>query len=385
MQWAARTIKSLETTQKFYDTVSPFLYPVEDIIAAIPDYARLIKQPIDLLKIKARLEAGEYDDFQQVDADMRLMIRNAKTFNPPQEPVHQCAVQLASIWDEKIKSMPAKQEARDLSEDPLADDFIDDASDEEDGGSLDLRLLSELTSAEQITKLERQVASLQQQIAEIRTRRAARKSRPKKSKKPLQRKQSMPKTSPGFGTNGHAKKPRKSRDVVYKDDDEAESEDDINGQITLAQKQELADKMGMADGETLQKAITIIQQTQDLGSVSSLSAVVSCADSQNNDEIELDIDSLPARTVLKLYNLVVRGRKTGRSKAGAKKTGRKATGGANRKFMNEDEEAERIRKMEEKLNTYEGAQNDRRGGFGNGNEYDEADEESSEEESSDDE
>jgi len=89
--------------------------------------------------------------------------------------------------------------------------------------------------------------------------------------------------------------------------------------------------------------------------------------------------------VLKLYNLVVRGRKTGRSKAGAKKTGRKATGGANRKFMNEDEEAERIRKMEEKLNTFEGAQNDRRGGFGNGNEYDEADEESSEEESSDDE
>jgi hypothetical protein len=53
--------------------------------------------------------------------------------------------------------------------------------------------------------------------------------------------------------------------------------------------------------------------------------------------------------------------------------------------MNEDEEAERIRKMEEKLNTFEGAQNDRRGGFGNGNEYDEADEESSEEESSDDE
>lgn len=125
----------METTQKFYDTVSPFLYPVEDIIAAIPDYARLIKQPIDLLKIKARLEAGDYEDFQQVDADMRLMIRNAKTFNPPQEPVHQCAVQLASVWDEKLKSMPAKQEARDLSEDPLADDFIDDASDEEDGES----------------------------------------------------------------------------------------------------------------------------------------------------------------------------------------------------------------------------------------------------------
>jgi bromodomain-containing factor 1 len=258
----------LETTQKFYDTVSPFLYPVEDIIAAIPDYARLIKQPIDLLKIKARLEAGDYEDFQQVDADMRLMIRNAKTFNPPQEPVHQCAVQLATIWDEKLKSLPAKQEARDLSEDPLADDFIDDASDEEDGEWLASSLSAELTLAEQITKIERQIAGLQQQLVEIRARRAARKSRPKKSKKPVQRKQSLPKTSPGFGTNGHAKKPRKSRDIVYKDDDEAESEDDINGQITLAQKQELADKMGTADGDTLQKAITIIQQTQDLGSVS---------------------------------------------------------------------------------------------------------------------
>ena len=63
---------------------------------------------------------------------------------------------------------------------------------------------------------------------------------------------------------------------------------------------------------------------------------------QNNEEIELDIDSLPARTVMKLYNLVVRGgRKAPKNKnAPLKKTGRKATGGANRKFMNEEEEAE---------------------------------------------
>jgi bromodomain-containing factor 1 len=78
----------------------------------------------------------------------------------------------------------------------------------------------------------------------------------------------MSKMSPGPGSNGMAKKPRKAKDVSYRDDDEAESEEESNGQITMAQKQELASSMENVNPEVLQQVIQIIQQSTDLGSVS---------------------------------------------------------------------------------------------------------------------
>lgn len=224
-------------------------------MAAIPVYADLIKKPIDLLKIKKRLEDGEYDDFQQADADIRSMVRNAQTFNPPTDPVYEFATALLQLWTEKIHNLPPKQELRDPSEDPLADDYIEEGSDEED--------------ANQLYRLEEQLTTIQAQIADIRARRAQRKSRPAKKAKKAGRKQSISKGSPGLGSNGHGpvKKGRKSKDISYRDDDDADSDED-SGTITLAQKQELADKMGNTDAETLNKAILIIQQTTDLGSVS---------------------------------------------------------------------------------------------------------------------
>ena len=67
---------------------------------------------------------------------------------------------------------------------------------------------------------------------------------------------------------------------------------------------------------------------------------------------------------MKLYNLVVRGPRklqSGRPKSQAalvqgKKPGRKGTGGLARKSMNELEEAERIRKMEDQLASFDNPQ-----------------------------
>ena len=113
--------------------VGPFLYPVEEIISALPHYPTIVKQPIDLLRIKARFEDGEYDDVAQVDADIKLMIKNALSFNQPGDNVHDAATQLKQVWEEKWRTLPPKQEARDTSEDPLAEDLIEaDESDDED-------------------------------------------------------------------------------------------------------------------------------------------------------------------------------------------------------------------------------------------------------------
>lgn len=155
--------------------------------------------------------------------------------------------------------------------------------------------------------------------------------------------------------------------MYREDDDESEEEEDIS-QLSHAQKQELAEKIGQTDGETLSKVISIIQQSTNIGGVSLIHrepfiiVVLTSPPLQSNQEIELDIDSLPPATVIRLYNLVCRGGRGSGSKRGrggggvAKKaggTGRKAMGGVSRRSVNEREEAERIRRMEQQLQAFE--------------------------------
>ena len=51
------------------------------------------------------------------------------------------------------------------------------------------------------------------------------------------------------------------------DDDEMNSEE-MGAAITLTQKQELAEKIQVAEEDVIKKAVEIIKQTQTLGSVS---------------------------------------------------------------------------------------------------------------------
>lgn len=118
--------------------------------------------------------------------------------------------------------------------------------------------------------MQSQLADLEAKQAKKRAAAKSRKSKPPKGA----RKQSMQKMSPGLNGNGNGsgpKKGRKSKD--YREDDGDESEED-SGTVTLSQKQELAEKIQLADGETLNKAIEIITTTTSLGAVSTARAVV---------------------------------------------------------------------------------------------------------------
>ena len=72
---------------------------------------------------------------------------------------------------------------------------------------------------------------------------------------------------------------------------------------------------------------------------------------QSTEEIELEIDTLPAAVLTKLYNFVIRPMKppVKRPRTG-KGTG---TGGLKRKSMDEDVESKKIRALEEKLKSFE--------------------------------
>lgn len=73
---------------------------------------------------------------------------------------------------------------------------------------------------------------------------------------------------------------------------------------------------------------------------------------QSTEEIELEIDILPPHVLTKLYNFVLRPLRqpTQKRNRTGKGTG---TGGLKRKSMDETAEAEKIRKLEERMRLFE--------------------------------
>ena len=113
-------------------------------------------------------------------------------------------------------------------------------------------------------EIERRIAEEKSNIAK---RRSARASKRAKKASSARKQSTSVKASPGLNGHGQSKKPRKSKESAFRGEDDLDSEED-NGTINLTQKQELADKIQRADGDTLSEAIQIIQETTKLGSVS---------------------------------------------------------------------------------------------------------------------
>jgi hypothetical protein len=76
----------------------PFLEPVDPIKLGIPTYFDVIKEPMDLRTIRIKLEGEEYRSHEEVNDDVELVWRNARTFNPPNHEVVKCAEILAKLW-----------------------------------------------------------------------------------------------------------------------------------------------------------------------------------------------------------------------------------------------------------------------------------------------
>ncbi|TBU50053.1 hypothetical protein BD309DRAFT_996445 [Dichomitus squalens] len=93
---ACRTaLKKLQTHKK----AAVFLQPVDPVRDRAPNYFDIIKSPMDLSTMGAKLEQGQYKDRFAFEADFRLMINNAKTYNVAGSFVHAEAVALESFFD----------------------------------------------------------------------------------------------------------------------------------------------------------------------------------------------------------------------------------------------------------------------------------------------
>ncbi|KAG9313991.1 hypothetical protein JVU11DRAFT_4768 [Chiua virens] len=66
---------------KMYKNAALFMQPVDPVRDHAPNYYEVIKNPMDLSTMGAKLEEGHYKDRFVFEADFRLMIANAKQYN----------------------------------------------------------------------------------------------------------------------------------------------------------------------------------------------------------------------------------------------------------------------------------------------------------------
>ncbi|XP_063696364.1 homeotic protein female sterile-like isoform X2 [Culicoides brevitarsis] len=84
----------------------PFQQPVDAKTLNLPDYHRIIKQPMDLGTIKKRLENNYYWSAKEAIQDFNTMFSNCYVYNKPGEDVVVMAQALEKVFLGKIGAMP---------------------------------------------------------------------------------------------------------------------------------------------------------------------------------------------------------------------------------------------------------------------------------------
>ncbi|EFI28580.1 bromodomain-containing protein [Coprinopsis cinerea okayama7 len=296
--------------KQYYNIAHPFYEPVDWVRMEIPSYPKIIKKPMDMSTMRKKLDNGEYATPQKFAEDFRLMLRNCSTFNPVGTPVCTAGQQLGRVFEEKWKALPPLRPTH-VSDD---DDDDDDADD------------SEAERQRAIALMEAQIETMKGNLEALKN--AARNKERKKKKKEKKEREPPPPPPPVKAAPKPAKAPKKKSSSSKK----AIADDDV---LTFEQKKDLSETIGKLEGAKLEKVINIIHE-----------GVPEIRDS--TEEIELEIDLLPASVLTKLYNFVIRPLKqppVKRNRPG-KGTG---TGGLKRKSMDEDVEAEKIRQLEQRM------------------------------------
>ncbi|TFK56505.1 hypothetical protein OE88DRAFT_1689584 [Heliocybe sulcata] len=90
-----------------------FLQPVDPVRDGAPNYFDIIKHPMDLGTMGAKLEAGQYHDRFAFEADFRLVINNAKTYNIAGSWPYKEAVTMESFFDKQWSRINKTLEAAD--------------------------------------------------------------------------------------------------------------------------------------------------------------------------------------------------------------------------------------------------------------------------------
>lgn len=88
----------------------PFRQPVDAVKLGLPDYHKIIKQPMDMGTIKRRLENNYYWAASECMQDFNTMFTNCYIYNKPTDDIVLMAQTLEKIFLQKVASMPQEEQ-----------------------------------------------------------------------------------------------------------------------------------------------------------------------------------------------------------------------------------------------------------------------------------
>jgi hypothetical protein len=77
----------------------PFANPVDAAAWGASDYYDIIKQPMDMTTYEKKLYESQYSHENELLDDIRLMLRNCYTYNPPDHLVHGLGKQFEQLFE----------------------------------------------------------------------------------------------------------------------------------------------------------------------------------------------------------------------------------------------------------------------------------------------
>ncbi|CAO3573197.1 unnamed protein product [Mortierella alpina] len=295
----------------------PFMEPVDWVKFNIPDYPKIIKKPMDVSTIRKKLEADEYDDAEEFEADVRLVLSNCFKFNPAGTPVHDMGRRMEKLFNAKWANRPAPP-----TPPPVEEVTVDSEDDSDDVDSSD----------DKIAEMERHLKSLSEKLETMKEAKLKGKGEKKAEPKLAQEKAAKPSTAfktPKSPVRAPEKRTKRSRTVITSSD---EDEDEVPT-ITFKQKKELSEKINNLDAQKLGTVVQIIH-----------SSMPHLRDSGEQGEIELDMDSLDPKTIYKLYQYVKKNsteRKTKKAKSSH------VADGASKKNKKQDRAPQKVDRYQE--------------------------------------
>ncbi|KFQ73968.1 Bromodomain-containing protein 2, partial [Phaethon lepturus] len=88
----------------------PFRQPVDAVKLGLPDYHKIIKQPMDMGTIKRRLENNYYWGAAECMQDFNTMFTNCYIYNKPTDDIVLMAQTLEKIFLQKVAQMPPEEQ-----------------------------------------------------------------------------------------------------------------------------------------------------------------------------------------------------------------------------------------------------------------------------------
>ncbi|KAN0070055.1 hypothetical protein V8E54_011636 [Elaphomyces granulatus] len=254
---------------KYFNIASPFYVPVDPVALNIPTYHNVIKKPMDLSTVRAKLKAGQYENAKEMEVDMRQILKNCFKFNIPGDPTYIAGQKFEELFEAKwgLKTRwlethdPASAHhsvgSSEMESEEEAEDSDDDAN------------------QEKLTQLQKQIAEMSKQVEAI-----------------TQKKKKTPPASKKSKTKSTKKEPKKPVLKKEKKSSSKNAKPEKQRWVTYHEKQIISNGISSLPDKKMQEALKIIQNN------------VPHLKSTQETEIELDIDELPNKVLVTLLEFV---------------------------------------------------------------------------------